>query len=95
MDPHYSYYTSTTCMPNCNLLSNIRMYADDTTLTYASKDLDELFSSLIRDLCNLKQWLDSDRPGLKVVKTKCLFIGTRYKISLLPSNSVICLVAIQ
>ena len=30
-------------LPNCNLLSDVRMYADDT---FASKDPEELFSSL-------------------------------------------------
>ena len=45
---------------NCNLLSDVRMYADDTNLTYASKDREKLFSSLTRDLGNLKQWFDSN-----------------------------------
>ena len=33
-------------LPNCNLLSDVRMYADETNLTFASKDPNELFSSL-------------------------------------------------
>ena len=78
-------------LPNCNLLSDVRMYADDTNLTYASKDHEELFSSFTRDLGNLKQWLDSNRLSLNVVKTKCLFTGTRHKISLLPSDPDISL----
>ena len=57
---------------NCNLLSDVRMYADDTNLTFASKDPDELFSFQTRDLGNLKQWLDSNRVSLIVVKTKRL-----------------------
>ena len=71
--------------------SDVRMYADDTNLTYASKDPDELLSSRTRDSGNLKQWLDSNRLSLNVVKTKCLFIGTWHKISLLPNSSDICL----
>ena len=67
------------------------MYADDTNLTFASKDPNELFSSLTHDLGNLKQWLDSNRLSLNVLKTKCLFTGTRQKISLLPSEPHICL----
>ena len=67
------------------------MYADDTNLTFASNDPEELFSSLTHDLSNLKQWLDSNRLSLNVSKTKCLFTGTRYKISLLPSKPYICL----
>ena len=78
-------------LPNCNLLSDVRMYADDTNLTFASSDPEELFSSLTHDLSNLKQWLDSNRLSLNVLKTKCLFTGTRHKISLLPSEPYICL----
>ena len=58
-------------LPNRNLLSDVRMYADDTNLTFASKELNELFSSLTHDLGNLKQWLDSNRLSLNVLKTKC------------------------
>ena len=43
------------------------------------------------DLGNLKQWLDSNRLRLNVVKTNCLFTGTRHKISLLPSDPDISL----
>ena len=78
-------------LPNCNLRSDVRMYADDTNLTFASTDPEELFSSLTHDLSNLKQWLDSNRLSLNVLKTKCLFTGTRHKISLLPSEPHICL----
>ena len=67
------------------------MYADDTNLTYASKNPEELFSSLTHDLSNLKQWLDSNRLSLNVLKTKCLFTGTRYKISQFPNEPHICL----
>ena len=73
-------------LPNCNLLSDVRMYADDTNLTFASKDPNDLFSFMTHDLGNLKQWLDSNLLSLNVVKTKCLFTGTRQKISLLPSD---------
>ena len=78
-------------LPNCNLLSDVRMYANDTNLTFASSDPEELFSSLTHNLSNLKQWLDSNRLSLNVLKTKCLFTGTRYKISLHPSEPYICL----
>jgi len=67
------------------------MYADDTNLTFASSGAEELFSSLTHDLSNLKQWLDSSRLSLNVLRTKCLFKGTRYKISLLLSEPYICL----
>ena len=51
-------------LPNCNLLSDVRMYADDTYLTYASKNPEELFYSLTQDISNMKQRLGSNRISL-------------------------------
>ena len=78
-------------LPNCNLVSDVRMYADDTNLTFAFSDPNELFSSMTHDLGNLKLWLDTNRLSLNVLKTKCMFTGTRQKISLLPSDQHILL----
>ena len=38
----------------------------------------------------LKQWLDSNRLSLNVLKTKCLFTETRHKISLVLTELHIC-----
>ena len=72
-------------------VSDVRMHADETNFTFASKDPKELFSSLTHDLSNMKQWLDSNRLSLNTLKTKCLFTGTRQRISLLPSEPHKCL----
>ena len=77
-------------LPNCNLLSGVRMYADDNNLTYSSKNPDDLFSSHTHDHANLRQWLDSNRLSLNVLKTKCLFTETRHKISLVLTELHIC-----
>ena len=78
-------------LPNCNLLSKPKMYADDTNLTYAAKNQDELVSAMNRDLVHLKQWLSANKLSLNVLKTKCMFIGTRQKVSSIPSQPNISL----
>ena len=78
-------------LPNGNLLSDLRMYADGTYFRYASKNPEGLFSSLTHDLSNRKQWLDSNRLNLNVLKSKCLLTGTRHDISKLPREPHICL----
>ena len=62
-----------------------------TDLTYASKNPKELFLALTHDLNNLKQWLNSNRLSLNVLKTKCLFTNKRKEISQLPREPHICL----
>ena len=71
-------------------MSGVRIYADDTNLTYASKNPEGLFSSLIQDLSNLKQYGSTLTVYVYVLKTTCLFIGTKHKIPQLPSEPHIC-----
>ena len=61
------------------------MYTDNTSLTYSSQNPDELSQALTQDLAVLKIWLDANRLSLNVIKTKCMFTGTRQKVSVLPS----------
>ncbi len=44
------------------------MYADNTTLSYPSKDVDELNDILNRDLGHLKQWLQGNKLSLNVIQ---------------------------
>ena len=68
-------------LTNYQLLPKVRMYADDTSLTCSSQNPDELSQALTQDLVVLKIWLDANRLSLNVIKTKCMFTGTRQKVS--------------
>ena len=68
------------------------MYADDTSISYCSKNIDELNETLNSDLDSLKQWLEGNKLSLNVIKTQAMVIGSRHnmkKISdkLVPSTS--------
>ena len=65
-------------LPICQLLSKVRMYADDTSLTYSSQNSDELSQALTQDLAVLKIWLDTNRLSLKVIKTKFIYLFIIY-----------------
>ena len=75
--------------------SEVTMYADDTSISYSSKNIDELNETLNSDLDSLKQWLDGNKLtelSLNVIKTQAMVIGSRpnlKKISdkLVPSPS--------
>ena len=62
------------------------MYADDTSLTYASNSLDELSHTINNDLKNVHAWLSANRLSLNITKTKCMFLGTRQRLDLIPEN---------
>ena len=44
-------------LPNCLSNSDPRMYADDTHLTYADRDIDSILVPLNQDLININHWL--------------------------------------
>ena len=58
-------------LPNSNLVSNVRMYADDTTFTYAARNQDELTQNIDSDLRNVYEWLNANKLSLNITKTKC------------------------
>ena len=57
--------------------SDVTMYADDTSISYSSKNIDELNETLSSDLDSLKQWLIGNKLALKIIKTQAIFIGSR------------------
>ena len=64
------------------------MYADDTSISYSSKDIVELNEILNSDLDSLKQWLESNKLSLNVVKTQVMVIGSRPNIKKISDKSV-------
>ena len=78
-------------LPNANLVSNVRMYADDTSLTYAASDSDELIQTINRDLANVHDWINANKLSLNITKTKCMFLGTRQKLDQIPEDPNICI----
>ena len=64
-------------LPNSNLVLKVRMYADDTRLTYASSSPGDLSHSMNPDLTSVQEWLNVNKLSLNTTKTKCMFLGTR------------------
>jgi hypothetical protein len=54
------------------------LFADDTNLTEADNDYNQVLYAMNCDLNTLKSWLDANKLGLDAVKTKCMFISTRH-----------------
>jgi hypothetical protein len=52
-------------LPNCVENSNIRMFADDTTLTASGKSIQQIESKINCDLINIKEWLLPNKLSLQ------------------------------
>ena len=68
--------------------SEVTMYADDTSISYSSKNIDELNETLNSDLDSLKQWLEGNKLSLNVIKTQAMVIGSRPNIKKISDKSV-------
>ena len=55
------------------------MYAQDTSITYAGKDLNEIDDYLNKDLKSVNTWLSSNKLTLNLTKTEFLVITSRQR----------------
>ena len=76
-------------LPNCLLNSKPRMYADDTSLTYAGSDPTLIQSHLNTDLKNISHWLTKNKLTLNMTKTEFVLIGSRQKLNTLAATPVL------
>ena len=68
-------------LPNCLQFSQTRMYADDTSLTFASTDVNHLNNCLNYDLSKVYTWLSANKLTLNLTKTEFMLIASRQKLS--------------
>ena len=55
------------------------MYADDTTLFFRSKNIEDLNEVINNDLRDLDSWLSGNKLSLNVAKTQGMLICTKNK----------------
>ena len=77
-------------LPNCLTNSYPRMYADDTHLTYADKDVNITQSCLNEDLLSSSKWRIANKLTLNMTKTEFMLIGgSRQKLNTLTTSPVL------
>ena len=60
-------------------ISTVSMYADDTSLTFQSKDISQLNETINDDLKHLNLWMQGNKLSLNVSKTQSMLIYTKPK----------------
>ena len=65
-------------LPHCLTFSDPRMYPDDTSLTLASTDIEQINYRLNHDLSNVHQWLSDNKLTLNMTKTEFIFFYFLY-----------------
>ena len=75
-------------LPNCPSDGLVRMYADDTNITFHSRNLTELEDTMNRELINLNTWLTSNKLSLNIAKTEFMVIGSRQRLATFENNDL-------
>ena len=65
------------------------MYADDTSITFASNNVQEINECINSDLEEIRVWLAAKKLTLNIKKTKFLLIGSRHRLSSLTESPTI------
>ena len=76
-------------LPNCLMHLQPRMYADDTSITYASNDVEEIECRVYIDLDRIHIWLAVNKLTPNTTKTEFLSVGSRQRLSMLERNPII------
>ena len=71
-------------LKNCK----VTMYADDTSISYSSKSIEDLTETLNNELKCLKEWLQGNKLSLNVTKTQAMVIGSRPNLKKIGENNV-------
>ena len=77
-------------LPNCLSLASPRMFADDTSITFAAStmadhDLENVINSELR---NINCWLLTNRRSLNIAKTETMVIGSNQRVHALSNNQI-------
>ena len=64
-------------LPNCLNVGSPTMYADDTNISFKSKNLVELQDCMNIELKSLNTWLEVNKLSLNIAKTEFMVIGSR------------------
>ena len=67
---------------------NLTMYADDTSISYASRNIGELNTVINRDLDCLDKWVQGNKLSLNVVKTQVIVIGSQPNLKKIADKKV-------
>ncbi len=76
-------------LPYVTSKCSVLMYADDTVIFYASKEVSEIGRVLNSELSDLYEWLLNNKLFLKVKKTECLLLGTAPRLSKIDNFTII------
>jgi len=82
-------------LPNCLSNCEPRIYADDTHLTYAGDNADNIQVHLNQDLENVHSRLIANKLTLNMTKTKCMLLGSRQRLSILTEYPTLAINELQ
>ena len=65
------------CLKHCQT----NMYANDTSISFSTKNIDDLITTINKDLVFFDELFCGSKLSLDVVKTQAMVIGSKHKLS--------------
>ena len=75
-------------LPSILSHTKISLYADDTVIYCYHTHLSDIERNLTEDLQKVAQWLNENKLSLNLDKTKCMIIGSSYRLARIGCLSV-------
>ena len=63
-------------LPICVERCQVTMYIDDTSISFSTRSVNDLNMTMNKELDSLRQWLQSNKLSLNVLKTQTMVIGS-------------------
>ena len=68
--------------------AKVTMYADDTSISFSSSSLEEVYQTLNSELSHRKQWLLGNKLSLNVLKSQALVVGSQPRVKKIVDKTV-------
>ena len=64
-------------LPFCLERFQVTIYADDTSISFTARNVNDLNLTMNKELDSLRKWLQGNKLSLNVLKTQAMIIGSR------------------
>ena len=75
---------------NVSINCKLSLYADDSALLFAHRNIDTISDNLSNALSNCKRWLVANKLSLHLGKTECLLFGSKKRLKGCENFRVTC-----
>ena len=66
-------------LPNASQLTEVLLFADDTSIFYSHSDVNHLTTVVNKELQNINTWMKANKLSVNVKKTNCVIFKSKQR----------------